>query len=525
MTACTLGEEPAPQPPLGRGRRQLGTKLTLDLTGFSRTALPRSTLTCIEDTAAAAATSGGGAGGPECLEGLYELGAVLGSGTTAVVRSARSLLAQGPWQEGQELAVKCVSGADEELRRFAQEEHELLRSLCHRSIIAVGGMYESVHGAWICMELCTDGSVDARVRRCGAFVEEAARALCLQLFHGVNYLHGKRIVHRDLKPSNVLLTEGATSLKIVDFNSAKRIGGGAGASAMLTDRGTHDFSAPELRFGTLWNERVDEWACGLCLYFMLQAALPFAIMHRATAQVLRSGKLPPMHWDTAESPTSAASEAASCGAGGTSILMRNLVLQCLTVNMHDRPPVMELLMHPVFHQHDKPLQAAMRHPVFGHMVRPSSSEDRGPVVGLRGSSRSSSPPSGGRSAATPRSPRRHGSWAAVEAEVLGGALGGGGSGSWREGRNGRDVLERLAHGRCERTMGQDSAGDSVDSPLSPPAPGDAVDGNIAQARLVHRRVAAKARAADGMKKPRRFFTTHGAALFSEAEAEVEAAAV
>ena len=42
--------------------------------------------------------------------------------------------------------------------------------------------------------------------------------------------------------------------------------------------------APELRFGGLWNERIDIWAAGLSLYFMLKAVVPFSIEQKKVSE-------------------------------------------------------------------------------------------------------------------------------------------------------------------------------------------------------------------------------------------------
>jgi len=107
---------------------------------------------------------------------------------------------------------------------------------------------------------------------------------------------------------------------------------------MLTERGTRLYSAPELRFGRMWNERVDIWACGLSFFFMLRSCLPFALEDPETAKSLLSGTLPNIRW------------------GLVPELMGNLIRQCLTVRMQDRPPAMELLMHPLFSDSEKRLQ-------------------------------------------------------------------------------------------------------------------------------------------------------------------------
>jgi len=178
------------------------------------------------------------------------------------------------------------------------------------------------------MELCGGGSVGDYVDSRGAFSERGAKPLLLQLFAGVDYLHGRRIVHRDIKPSNLLLLHGAEGLRISDFGSARRIGQHAVDAAMLSDRGTQLFSAPELRFGLMWNERVDIWAAGLCAFFILHAELPFDPASRRALQALHVGRLPDISW------------------GEVGATIKNLVLQCLTVHLQDRPTAMELMLHP-----------------------------------------------------------------------------------------------------------------------------------------------------------------------------------
>lgn len=48
------------------------------------------------------------------------------------------------------------------------------------------------------------------------------KLLGLQLFKGLEYIHGLNIAHRDLKPENVLLDANSV-VKICDFGSAKYI--------------------------------------------------------------------------------------------------------------------------------------------------------------------------------------------------------------------------------------------------------------------------------------------------------------
>lgn len=263
----------------------------------------------------------------------FEPGAVLGSGSTAVVFLAKRRT------DARQMAVKCITTSDEEMRQFTRDEYELVKSLSHPTIIKFEACYESRCKIWICMEFCSDGSIDSYLKGGRTFDEAAVHKLGSQLLRGINYLHHKRVVHRDLKPENMVLTRGATVVKITDFNSAKRIGKRADSSLMLTDRGTSVYSAPELRFGLLWNERVDIWAFGLSVYFMVRKTLPFNNQDTQVAEVLANCKLPVVDWD------------------GFSGSMRNFVQQCLIVDMHDRPPAMALLLHPLIRMNSSKITA------------------------------------------------------------------------------------------------------------------------------------------------------------------------
>jgi len=185
------------------------------------------------------------------------------------------------------------------------------------------------------MELCRGGSIEDRIMRDGPLPEPVVINLAKQLLAGLNYLHCKRVVHRDIKPMNLLmLHEDTTRLKISDFNTARQLGSPAGCSMMLSARGTQLYAAPELALGLQWNERVDVWASGLSLFYMLRAEHPFPSTKRRHVRLLQKRCLPRVDWGT------------------ISKWMCNLLRLCLTVEMRDRPVPMELLEHYVFSHAD-----------------------------------------------------------------------------------------------------------------------------------------------------------------------------
>jgi len=268
---------------------------------------------------------------------LYEMGAVLGKGSFALVKRAVRRADSLP------VAVKCVLSSDEERIMFLRDEFQLLQTLEHPGIVSVQMLFESPLGAFMCMKLCNGGSLESFIIGRDSLSESDVRLMFVQLIYAVDYLHQKRITHRDLKPANMLLHScfsyspdipiSGQELKICDFNSARQTHSGVGG-VMLSDRGTHEYTAPELKFGRLWNERVDIWACGMSLYFMLHAIVPFSIDKRSVAKKLLGGELPSIAWRD------------------ISDLMKNLVQQCLAVDMRDRPPAMELCLHPAIRQVD-----------------------------------------------------------------------------------------------------------------------------------------------------------------------------
>lgn len=249
----------------------------------------------------------------------YELGAKLGSGTVAVVRRALRR------SDGTEWAVKIVCSQDPELRDFTCSEHNLLKTLKHAGIVKVQALLESNWDVKIVMELCPDGSLHNYRRQKGALEPKHRHSLFHQLLSAVDYMHHKRVVHRDLKPKNCLVTGGGTELRVSDFNSAKVIGNSAESSCMLTNRGTASWSAPELVLGFMWNELVDEWACGMILYYMILGRAPFSCDSHHAKEYFLEGRLPPVAWE------------------GFRANEQQYLKLCLAVNMLQRLPAMMLL--------------------------------------------------------------------------------------------------------------------------------------------------------------------------------------
>jgi len=97
-----------------------------------------------------------------------------------------------------------------------------------------------------------------------------------QILGSIFYMHERKICHRDLKPENFLFASkeaiDKTHLKIIDFGLSCRFEHG---KPMKTKAGTPYYVAPEVLAGN-YDEKSDEWSCGIIMYILLSGTPPFA---------------------------------------------------------------------------------------------------------------------------------------------------------------------------------------------------------------------------------------------------------
>ncbi|HEY5948470.1 MAG TPA: serine/threonine-protein kinase, partial [Kofleriaceae bacterium] len=104
---------------------------------------------------------------------------------------------------------------------------------------------------------------------------QAARAT-LDAARGLEAAAKAGLIHRDVKPSNLVrLSDG--KVKVTDFGLAKPVDSGSepALTAMGVVVGTPDYIAPEQARGEAIDERVDIYALGGTLYFLLTGMPPF----------------------------------------------------------------------------------------------------------------------------------------------------------------------------------------------------------------------------------------------------------
>ncbi|CAK9113023.1 unnamed protein product [Durusdinium trenchii] len=206
------------------------------------------------------------------LRGNYEVGDMLGEGFGGFVYACHR------YGDQKALAAKvCAArpGAAEELRSEAQ----LLRSLCHSSIMKVHDVFDDGKSVYFVMDRMhhdlLDGLENYVMREASNL--NGLRHVVRQMAAAVKYLHSHSIVHRDIKPENFMtdrasLTDPECRLVLGDFGSACQI---TEQTTRLAEQvGTMVYWAPEM-YDKDYGLKVDVWALGVCLHCVASNAFPF----------------------------------------------------------------------------------------------------------------------------------------------------------------------------------------------------------------------------------------------------------
>ncbi|GAA5123040.1 serine/threonine-protein kinase [Pseudonocardia adelaidensis] len=224
---------------------------------------------------------------PRVVAGRYELGSVLGAGSSAVVHRARDL------RRGVEVAIKCFRpGASERDLRQQRQEMALLARLDHPGLVRLhdGGIVDDC--PFVVTDLVEGPTLAGRIAAGPPLAPGAVRRLGAQLADALAYVHAAGIVHRDVKPANVLLGDAGRP-RLADFGIARTLEATA-ATADGCVVGTAAYLAPEQVRGEDVAPATDVYALGLVLLEALtgRREYPGAAVESATARLYRSPAVP-----------------------------------------------------------------------------------------------------------------------------------------------------------------------------------------------------------------------------------------
>ncbi|KAG0496492.1 hypothetical protein HPP92_001010 [Vanilla planifolia] len=204
--------------------------------------------------------------------GKYELGRTLGEGNFGKVKFARRL------DTGEAFAVKVLDRKrildlkiDEQIKR----EIATLKLLKHPNVVRLHEVSASKTKIYMILEYVNGGELFDRIASKGRLPEHLGRKIFHQLIDGISYCHDKGVYHRDLKPENVLVDVNGR-IKISDFGLSALTHHLGNDGLLHTTCGSPNYIAPEVLANRGYDGAMsDIWSCGVILYVILTAVLPF----------------------------------------------------------------------------------------------------------------------------------------------------------------------------------------------------------------------------------------------------------
>ncbi|MCW5808536.1 MAG: protein kinase [Deltaproteobacteria bacterium] len=177
------------------------------------------------------------------------------------------------------VAIKILSEKHRdspELRARFVREGRAVAAISHPNVVQVFATGQFDERPYIAMELLDGTDLGSMVEKRGPLDSLTAAHAVLDAAQGLAAASRAGLIHRDVKPSNLVrLSDG--KVKVTDFGLAKPVDPGAepALTAMGVVVGTPDYIAPEQARGETIDERVDVYALGGTLYFILTGIPPF----------------------------------------------------------------------------------------------------------------------------------------------------------------------------------------------------------------------------------------------------------
>jgi serine/threonine-protein kinase len=177
------------------------------------------------------------------------------------------------------VAIKLLSEKHRdspELRQRFVREGRAVAAISHPNVVQVFATGTFDDRPYIAMELLEGTDLGSIVEKSGPLSSADAAHAVLDAAHGLAAASKAGLIHRDVKPSN-LVRLGTGAVKVTDFGLAKPVDPGSepALTAMGVVVGTPDYIAPEQARGENIDERVDIYALGGTLYFLLTGIPPF----------------------------------------------------------------------------------------------------------------------------------------------------------------------------------------------------------------------------------------------------------
>lgn len=210
---------------------------------------------------------------PGTILGAYRIEGQLGAGSMGEVFKAVDTGLD------RKVAIKLLSEKHRdspELRKRFVREGRAVAAISHPNVVQVFATGSFDDRPYIAMELLDGVDLGTAVEKKGPLSSVDAAHVVLDAAQGLSAAAKAGLIHRDVKPSNLVrLADG--KVKVTDFGLAKPVDPGSepALTAMGVVVGTPDYIAPEQARSEPIDERVDIYALGGTLYFLLTGIPPF----------------------------------------------------------------------------------------------------------------------------------------------------------------------------------------------------------------------------------------------------------
>ena len=203
-----------------------------------------------------------------------------------------------------------------------------MKLLDHPNIMKLYDVWETTTNLYLILEYIQGGELFDYLCNKGPRPIAEVLHYFQQLICAVDYCHRFNIAHRDLKLENILIDHDS-NIKVADFGMATWQDR-ASQKLLNTSCGSPHYAAPEVVSGKPYNgPPADIWSCGVILYALIVARLPFddddctAVLHK-----ISQGKY---HLPHDIDPKA-----------------RDLISRMLTIDLNKRITMPEILRHPFF---------------------------------------------------------------------------------------------------------------------------------------------------------------------------------
>ena len=202
-------------------------------------------------------------------------------------------------------------------------EIDILKKLEHPNIVKIYEcFFDEKHYIYIVSELCDQGDLLGKLTKLGSMSELVVKSLMCQILNAVSYLHDNKVFHGDIKLENIMLYKTSKQngrrftklnrelnssstlrdnienlnknqnqnqnlrssmifvkdmtdyeVKLIDFGCSKFLQKKKN-NKLSGIVGTSIYCSPEV-IDNLYDERSDEWSCGVLMYILLCGEPPF----------------------------------------------------------------------------------------------------------------------------------------------------------------------------------------------------------------------------------------------------------